>query len=161
MTRSKAEPKPSASVAKRPVGRPLKFTSPAELRNKVEEYFQTHDKPSISEMSIYLGFVDRQSFYDYEQRSEFSDTIKWARTKLVSVLEKAATYGDRQTGPIFMLKNFGYSDKIDIQQDINEKKEITITVAPEIGSALESLKALTNKEELKVIEHIDEDDSDD
>jgi len=123
------------------------YETPEELQLKVDEYFETHDKPTISELALFLGFVDRHSFYDYEQCSKFTHTIKRARAKLVGIIEKQATYGDKQTGPIFMLKNFGYSDKI----EVNQKTEETVVhkIDPKIEALLNDLRP---KEELKVID---------
>lgn len=158
-SKSKAEPKRQSN----PVGRPRMYKTPEDMWQKAEEYLGTTTKPSISALALYLGFTDRHSLYDYEYRyPEFANTIKKIRGHIVSHFEQMLANEDNKnnTGPIFMLKNFGYSDKIDIEQNTTETKKIEITVAPEVSSVLDSLRSLSHKEELKVIEHQDEETSD-
>ena len=74
--------------------------------------------PTISGLALYLGFCDRHSLYDYEKNPKFSHTVKVARARMVAHLE-ALAQGGNAAGAIFMLKNFGYSDKTEV--DINAK----------------------------------------
>jgi len=158
MTRSKAEQKRQSN----PVGRPRMYKTPEDMWQKAEEYLSTTTKPSISALALHLGFTDRQSLYDYENRyPEFACTIKKIRGNIVAHFEQMLANEDNKnnTGPIFMLKNFGYSDKVEVKQEIEENKTITLNIAPEVASVLTNLRNLTEKEELRVIEHIDEDTS--
>lgn len=111
-------------------GRPPIFKTPAELQKKIDEYFKNcpdkktltaFDKnsgkfvscsvptPIISGLASYLGFESRQSFYDYENKEEFSYTIKKARLRIETEYEKQL-YMDKCTGAIFALKNLGWKD---------------------------------------------------
>jgi len=114
-------------------GRPALFNSPEELQAKVDAYFNgganTKEYPTlngsvkipiytISGIAYFLGFTSRQSFYDYENRLEFSDTIKKARLRIEmnyeeNLMDKACT------GSIFALKNMGWSDKTEIDHNVN------------------------------------------
>lgn len=121
-------------------GRPPHFESPEDLKNKIEEYFESgvrtrtifagKDKepfnvpvPTITGLALYLGFESRQSFYDYEKRSQFSYIIKKARTFIEREYEEMLASGN-VTGAIFALKNMGWTDRT--QTDITTNgKDIT------------------------------------
>lgn len=106
------------------VGRPLMFENPSELNEKVNEYFsqcdEDHDPYTITGLALFLGFESRQSFYDYEERGEFSYTIKRARLRVENGYEKKL-HGNNPTGPIFALKNFGWVDKTNLDHTSNGK----------------------------------------
>lgn len=116
------------------VGRPPKFDNEQQLQSLIEEYFQSGVKkksvtigkppnqqvieievPTITGLCIYCGFESRQSFYDYEARPDFSYTIKRARLFIENEYEEMLHLGN-PTGAIFALKNFGWTDKQEIDQ---------------------------------------------
>lgn len=121
-------------------GRPPLFTSDEDLKRKVEEYFffiegefniidapnvltgqmekikdytRPPQSPSITGLALYLGFESRQSIYDYEKKGEFSYTMKRSRLQVEAAYEQALL-SKYSTGAIFALKNFGWSDKQEI-----------------------------------------------
>lgn len=62
----------------------------------------------------------RDLLIDYEDRDEFSDTIKAAKIKCHNFAERSL-FGNNATGPIFNLKNnYGWKDKT--EQDLNVKE---------------------------------------
>ena len=81
----------------------------------------TFDKitPTICGLALYLGFSSRKAFYDYEQKPEFSDTIKKARLRIENEYEKQL-YNDKCTGAIFALKNLGWKDKTETEVTASE-----------------------------------------
>jgi hypothetical protein len=110
------------------VGRPPKYKTAKELEDKIHEYFTKDvkkrkvlvggrnnkkmieiDVPTITGLAIYLGFESRQSFYDYEERPEFSYTIKRARLFIENEYEELLQHGNT-IGAIFALKNLGWVD---------------------------------------------------
>lgn len=114
-------------------GKPAFYKNKTDLQNKIDEYFQNcpdkrilsnFDKnsgefvtmelatPTITGLAYYLGFENRQSFYDYENKPEFSYTIKRARLRIENEYEKQL-YCDKCTGAIFALKNLGWKDKVE------------------------------------------------
>lgn len=111
-------------------GRPAYFETPDDLEKQIEEYFNSctikvddnggiisyGETVSITGLAFYLGFESRQSFYDYEQKPEFSYTIKRARLRVEMFYEKALTSA-KPTGAIFALKNFGWKDKQEIKHE--------------------------------------------
>jgi hypothetical protein len=98
-----------------PGGRPRKYESAEEMQGVIDDYFnsRTPDDPvTISGMMYHLDFVSRQSFYDYEKHGEFAYILKKARQRVEMYYERMAQRTDGQvTGPIFALKQFGWTDK--------------------------------------------------
>jgi hypothetical protein len=104
---------------KHPGGRPLLFETPEDLQNSVDLYFLTCDNPdnplpkSVCGLALSLGFVDRQSIYDYEKRPQFSCIIKRALLRVEENYEIMAAHSKNAAGPIFILKNMGWKDRIE------------------------------------------------
>jgi hypothetical protein len=109
-------------------GRPPKYETAEELQNAIDLYWELldKDKPTITGLALALGFESRQSFYDYEKDGEFSYTIKKARLKVEAVYE-SNLHGGAAAGSIFALKNFGWTDK----QEIEHSGPISIKVVYE------------------------------
>lgn len=132
----KAPAKKKAKSRKGVGGRPALYSSPDALDEKINEYFTTGMRrktfyskageayeipiPTFTDLCIFLGFCDRQSFYDYEKRPEFSCSMKKART-LVEREYEEMLHGNNATGAIFALKNFGWRDKQEIDHTTNGK----------------------------------------
>ena len=101
------------------MARPPKYKTLTELEDKVNEYFAKTDDELLSQLSItglalHLGFESRQSLYDYEKNKMFSYTIKRARLRIENFYELCLT-GRNPAGSIFALKNFGWTDKQQIE----------------------------------------------
>ena len=124
-----------------PAGRPPMFETAEELQSLIDKYFSDDlptrvtwsngvrcvtPCPTISGLSLYLGFADRYSFYEYENKPEFTYTIKRARANITRYHEEIAQ-GGSASGAIFMLKNFGYTDKQEIEMNANITKMDKIT----------------------------------
>jgi len=125
MSKSSDKSKP-AKQRRDKAGQPAFYETPEELQDKIDEYFQggyrmrtiiTKDGDkievpaiTISDLVIFLGFCDRSSFYNYEEREKFSYTIKKARTFIEREYEELLQKG-LGAGAIFALKNFGWVDK--------------------------------------------------
>lgn len=147
-------------------GRPLKFKSVAELKKKVEAYFEfcdphmeesekweikrtasgekvkdengydelvlikrrrmTEQVPyTITGLATWLE-TSRETLLDYEERHEFSDTIKAAKDKCENYVE-VSLLGKNPTGAIFNLKNnYGWRDRSE-QENTGEQKIIIET----------------------------------
>lgn len=97
-------------------GRPPMYDSPEKLQAAVDEYFAQFDdpdceqKPTISGLAYHLGFESRQSFYDYERKERFTYAIKRARFRIEGIYEQRLHATSQVAGPIFALKNMGWSD---------------------------------------------------
>ena len=117
------------------MGRPRIYNTDEELQSSVDEYFiyiqgerkevegkeevtRYAEPPTITGLALFLGFDSRQSFYDYENNTEFSYTIKRARLRIESEYEKSLSRNS-PTGAIFALKNMGWKDKTEVEQSGN------------------------------------------
>jgi DNA-packaging protein gp3 len=94
-------------------GRPAIFESVEQLEKAIAEYFDTTVKKTITGLAYHLGFESRQSFYDYQDREEFSYSIKRARLRIEMYYEEKLTENNC-TGPIFALKNMSWKDKTEV-----------------------------------------------
>lgn len=122
---------------KKPRGRPPLYSNPEDLQKKIDEYFETgrkirkvfigkKDDRKVIEVPIiticglvrYCGFCNRASFYDYEAKPEFTDTIKKARTRIEEEYEELLQQG-LGAGAIFALKNFDWKDVVEHAGSIN------------------------------------------
>ena len=100
-------------------GQPPYYDSPEKLQTAINAYFEKMGCDfTITELCYDLGFCSRQSFYDYEERPEYSYIIKRARLR-VEMAYEAKLSGQNVTGAIFALKNMGWKDKSEIDQTVN------------------------------------------
>lgn len=85
---------------------------------------------TINGLALFLD-TTRETLNQYEDKPEFTDTIKRAKTKIENQLE-LSLYGNNVTGIIFNLKNnYGWKDKT--ETDITTQGEsLKSDVAPEI-----------------------------
>ncbi len=90
-------------------GKPIKET---------EEYCLRYpEPPTVTGLALHLGFADKSSLYDYKKKESFSHSIKRAITRIEKYHEIKASQGDKCIGNIFVLKNFGWTDKVDMSID--------------------------------------------
>ena len=103
-------------MSKQKVGRPRIVETPEEFDRLVEEYralcTENEIPVTFSGMARHLGFVSRQSLYDYEKREGFSYPVKRAQLMVEHEYEKRL-HGNNVAGAIFALKNHGWSDRHD------------------------------------------------
>lgn len=144
---------------KKKVGRPLKFKSAKELQNKIDEYFaycDKHEKPyTITGLALALD-TSRDILLNYEEREEFSNTIKKAKLKCQAYAEEQLFINRNTAGVIFnMINNYGWKNKQDIDTNIGNKDgkpfETTNTVdlrklTPQELMQLESILSKTEEE---------------
>ena len=99
----------------------LKYKTLKELEDKIKDYQDKIEKsgetPTIAGCAYHLG-MDRTTFYAYETRDTFATTIKKTRDWVISKMEQHATHAKASGGVIFLLKNYGYTDRQDINQTI-------------------------------------------
>jgi hypothetical protein len=92
-----------------------KYKNAQLLQNAIDEYFnllkEEKATPTISGLAFALGFVSRQSIYDYEKlEDERSYTIKRAVLRIESYHEEGLSK-QSNSGHIFWLKNRDWKDK--------------------------------------------------
>ena len=91
--------------------------TPEEFRELADSYFdqcrQDDDPLTMTGLVLHLGFCSRQSLYDYGLLPEYKSAV--ARAKLmVEHGYELKLHSEKVVGPIFALKNFGWSDKQEI-----------------------------------------------
>lgn len=102
---------------KRRVGRPLKYEDHEKLKRDIAEYFAKtpQDEWLITGLAVHLG-TSRNTLMEYEDKPEFVNTVKGAKDRIEMAYEldlrKKGT-----AGSIFGLKNFGWKDKFEVDQD--------------------------------------------
>ena len=151
-------------------GRPAKYSDPEAMQAVIDRYFTdcrrnqiaraqntmlddtiTEDeRPTVTGLSLTLGFNGRQSLIDYVTRKvdadRFADTVKRAKARVEQALEQRL-YESSPAGAIFSLKNnYGWRDEKHLSVDVEEKRTLTI-IAPQ---------GLTGRTEGALIEHDDD-----
>ena len=123
------------------VGRPRLVSTPDEFDERVDTYIQwcrAKEEPVLlTGLILALGLSSKQSFYRYEDYPEFSDSVKRAKLLIEMEYEKRLNTFSSATGPIFALKNFGWSDKQELDvttggDKMNQAPTIIQLVAPNV-----------------------------
>jgi hypothetical protein len=109
-------------------GRPLKFQDPAAFDKMVDDFFadceENNRKPTIERLAVYMG-AHRETISEYEDRVEFSDSVKKAKSRCLDWLIANGLEARNPAMHIFLAKNnYGYKDKQ--ETDINLAGGVTI-----------------------------------
>lgn len=100
-------------------GRPPIYPDTEESYKKVAElcvsYFEADNEtllkpPTVTGLTLHLGFESKDTLYSYSKKDGFSYPIKRALLNIEQYHEIATAGGDKCTGNIFILKNFGWKD---------------------------------------------------
>ena len=119
-------------------GRPLKFQSVEELQQAIDAYFAemkesvyinadgipVYEPLTITGLALALD-TTRKTLMEYEEKDEFSNTIKKAKTRIENYAEKRI-FGTSPTGAIFALKNYGWKDTQDVNQNNTGTPQVVI-----------------------------------
>lgn len=137
------------------MGRPPFYSTIEELNKAIAGYFDIHltktgERPTITGLALYLGFTSRQAILNYEEKPDFVDAIKKAKLRIEASYEQAI-YNGNAAGPIFALKNFGWTDKQEIDQKTEHSGSIThkIDYSKLSDETLRELSNLDNPEGIK------------
>lgn len=99
-------------------GRPRQVESPEAFSLRARRYFDVcdalDDSVLLNGLMLVVGLYTRDGLNDYERRPEYTDAVKAAKRYVASAYERKLDR-DRCAGPIFALKQFGWSDRIDIE----------------------------------------------
>lgn len=114
-------------------GRPPIFKTVQELEDCIEtykEYLRTENKPpTIAGLAYYTG-IDRKTLYNYKAKDQYFHTIKKFVDWIIMNFEEIAT-DKGNAGVIFLMKNYGYTDK-QIVESHGEQK-ITIQLPEDLN----------------------------
>lgn len=86
------------------------FEKEPEVLEVKKEWVRNPEPPTVTGLTLYLGFEAKSTLYEYAKKIEFSNPIKRALLKIEQYHEIATSMGDKCTGNIFILKNFGWKD---------------------------------------------------
>lgn len=110
------------------MGRPRIIESPEEMLSRGYEYFdECRAKEAhilVTGLALALGLSGREALSEYGRREEFSATVK----ELKSVCENYAEnkiFSNNPTGAIFALKNYGWTDKVEQNVTVTEKRVVS------------------------------------
>ena len=117
-------------MAEKTVGRPLKYKTPKQMQKAIDKYFKECENkplldekghvltdkhgnpviisgppPTITGLALALGFTNRQSLLNYQERDEFFDTITRAKTRVEQYAEERLFDKDGANGAKFSLAN--------------------------------------------------------
>ncbi len=126
-----------------PFGRPLKYNNCLDLDMDCEMYFDscfykvdewgelTDEKREIPEPLTITGLAlalhtSRETLMNYEKREDYFDTIKRHKLRIENSYEKALRRSGK-AGDIFGLKNFGWKDKSEVNQNLKVASKIKIS----------------------------------
>lgn len=105
-------------------GRPPKYKNKEEVEKIIKDYFESLPEIEWTVTGLAMALnMSRQDLINYENKEEFFDTIKRAKDKVQESYEKSLRKNGR-TGDIFALKNFGWTDRQEIE---SENKNINMT----------------------------------
>jgi hypothetical protein len=108
------------------MGRPLKFESPEHIEQLAEKYFEAtpFDEWTITGLALALD-TSRKVLVEYGEKDEFSNTIKKLKTKIENSYEVSLRKNGR-SGDIFALKNFGWKDQTQVEQNVSTTNTVTV-----------------------------------
>lgn len=85
-----------------------------ERVEKGEKWIRKPEPPTVTGLTFHLGFSNKSTLYDYANKPYFSNFIKRALTLIEKHHEMNVAFGDKCTGNIFVLKNMGWKDTLDM-----------------------------------------------
>lgn len=98
------------------------------LSEKIDDYFASiyddeekkfKEPPTIVGLTLHIGFSSKDTLYNYKDIPEFSYLIKRGISLVEKWHEIKAAYGDKCVGNIFVLKNMGWKDKSEVDNNTN------------------------------------------
>jgi len=132
------------------MGRPPKYETAVELQEKIDEYFDSIEtegkKATITGLILACGFCSRQAFYHLEKNKKFSYTIKRAHLQIENHYE-GLLQGNSVAGPIFALKNLGWSDRQEIDHTSKGERLTPINITVDSSETAKTLKRLRDGSE--------------
>lgn len=104
------------------MARPATWEDPEAFDKAIDQYFTDEKTPTWTGLALHLGFESRQSLQDYKEKDGFAYSIKKALLRIENQYEKSIS-NRNPAGAIFALKNFGWTDKHEVDQKTTLKDE--------------------------------------
>lgn len=117
----------------------LKYQTPDEMAEVIQQYFEDCDKEktsyTLAGLAYYLGFSSRQALLDYEGREEFHEVVARAKLRIEMQRSEQLVHGQGVVaGQIFDLKcNFNWREpaqQIDMNNPDGNMGTKVVTVLP-------------------------------
>jgi len=103
---------------------PLKWESPEQIRDIIDNYFEETPAEEITLTGLCLALdTNKQTIANYQEKPEFKHMLEMAKMKIEHAYEKSLRKTGR-SGDIFALKNFGWTDRMDLSADLNAKVSV-------------------------------------
>jgi hypothetical protein len=97
----------------------IRAVSPEQFEERSEAYFdyclENKEPPTASGLAWHLGFASRQSLWDYKKDDAYKQLISRAMLFVEYGYERQMANGRGDGGIVFALKNFGWTDKQQIE----------------------------------------------
>ena len=92
------------------------YETPEDFAAKFEEYCQhcdenENEKPTMSGLAWFMGFSSRQSLWEYRKKEGFEYIANRIALFVEKGYEQQMAQGRGDGGIVFALKNFGWTDK--------------------------------------------------
>lgn len=109
-----------------------KVTDRTQQPEEIVEWAISEQKPySVTGLANFLN-TSRETLINYENRDEFFDTIKAAKSKIEHYWE-LQLLGSHATGPIFNLKNnYGWKDQTQVDSNVNLGVDVSAEQAEQL-----------------------------
>lgn len=100
------------------VGRPLKIASPEKFVELAYLYFDACEAdgklPNVTGLGLACGLSGKEGLREYQSRPKFSAPIKEAKARCEqAIIDRCAAENMPTALAIFMLKNHGWSDRVE------------------------------------------------
>lgn len=132
-------------------GRPPKYKSAKKMQKVIDEYFKSCESkplldgngnvltdkkgnpviiagppPTITGLALALGFTNRQSLLNYQEKDEFFDTITRAKARVEQYAEERLFDKDGANGAKFSLANnfSGWKEKTQLETNVVKLEEL-------------------------------------
>lgn len=138
---------------KHKIGRPLRWKTPEELRDVIQEYLDNtpFEQYSVTGLALAIG-ASKQLINDYQKREGYGAIVREAKLVIEHSYELSMRKHGR-SGDIFALKNFGWIDQHDITS--GQKPLNLIVFNGRWDKKQAELKALEEKQKQEEQENVD------
>jgi len=95
--------------------KPLMYPTPQDLQDKIDDYFEKTEGKHVTWTGLCLHLnTTKKTLIEYQQREGYQKIVTMAKMKVENEYEKSLREHGR-SGDIFALKNFGWTDKQEIE----------------------------------------------
>jgi hypothetical protein len=93
----------------------LKFESPEQMQSLIDGYFNSVTSEEITLTGLCLALdTNKQTLANYQEKPEYKHILEMAKLRIENAYEKSLRKSGR-SGDIFALKNFGWTDKQEVE----------------------------------------------